>query len=78
MEDFEKPRIAVFKTKILTKSTVKIVKYDIIYISCVFTKDSRAKKRLAKRLAPIAEVHIGGIGVDLKTTLPDAIKKLEL
>ena len=50
--------------------------YDIAYISCVFTKNSRAARRLAKRLSTSMEVHIGGSGVDLKTTLPADIEHL--
>jgi hypothetical protein len=51
-------------------------KYDLVYISCVFTKNARAARRLAKRLSTSMEVHIGGSGVDLKTTLPDEIESM--
>ncbi len=49
-------------------------KFDIAYISCVFTKNARAARRLAKRLSTSMEVHLGGSGVDLKTTLPAEIE----
>ena len=51
-------------------------KYDLVYISCVFTKNARAARRLAKRLSTSMEVHIGGSGFDLVTTLPDEIEHL--
>jgi len=51
------------------------IEYDIVYISCIFSRNGRAARRLAKRF-PNAKVHLGGSGVDLKTTLPDEIEHL--
>lgn len=51
-------------------------KYDIVYISCVFTKNARSARRLAKLYSTSTEVHLGGSGVDLKTTLPANIESL--
>lgn len=42
---------------------------DIVYISCIFTKNGDAARRLAKQF-PGIEVHIGGTGIDLVTELP--------
>ena len=52
-------------------------KYDIAYISCIFSKNARSARRLAKIFSTsIGEVHLGGSGVDLKTTLPDEIERM--
>ena len=52
------------------------IDYDIVYISCIYTHHARAARRLAKLLSTSCEVHLGGSGVDLKTTLPDEIEHL--
>lgn len=52
-----------------------IEKPDIVYISCLFTKNRAAARQLAKSF-PDGEVHIGGTGINLSTTLPDEIENI--
>jgi hypothetical protein len=53
----------------------KLDNWDEVYISCIFTKNGDATRGLARQF-PGSEVHIGGTGVDLVTTLPDEIEHL--
>jgi hypothetical protein len=53
-----------------------IEKPDVVYISCIFTKNRAAARRLARQF-PEAEVHLGGSGINLSTTLPDEIEHLK-
>jgi len=50
-------------------------KYDVVYISCIFTKNRAAARRLGKQF-PNAEVHLGGTGINLTTELPTEIEHL--
>ena len=54
----------------------RLVEYDEVYISCIFTKSADAAKRLAKQF-PNSVVHLGGSGVDLVTKLPPEIESLK-
>ena len=50
-----------------------IDKPDVVYISCLFTKNRAAARRLAKQF-PDAEIRIGGTGINLTTELPQEIE----
>jgi hypothetical protein len=52
-----------------------LIQPDLVYISCIFDKNADFARRYTKKFTT-AEVHLGGSGVDLKTTLPDAIEHL--
>ena len=54
----------------------RLVDYDEVYISCVFTESADAARRLAKQF-PNSNVHLGGSGVDLVTKLPPEIESLK-
>jgi len=54
----------------------RLVGYDEVYISCVFTESADAARRLAKQF-PNSNVHLGGSGVDLETKLPPEIESLK-
>lgn len=54
----------------------RLVEYDEVYISCVFTESAEAARRLAKQF-PNSVVHLGGSGVDLVTELPPEIESLK-
>ena len=54
----------------------RLVEYDEVYISCIFTKSAEAARRLAKQF-PNSVVHLGGSGVDLVTELPPEIESLK-
>ncbi|MGD0951511.1 MAG: hypothetical protein ABR985_03810 [Methanotrichaceae archaeon] len=54
-------------------------KYDFVYMSCIFTKNRSEARKLCNKLSkqfPDAEMHIGGAGISLSTTLPDDIESL--
>ena len=54
-------------------------KYDFIYLSCIFTSNRSETRKFAKQLSrqyPEAEMHIGGSGINLSTTLPVEIDRL--
>jgi hypothetical protein len=55
------------------KNTVD--KPDVVYISCIFSRNKAATRRLAKQF-PEAKVHLGGSGINLTTTLPDEIENI--
>lgn len=46
-----------------------------VYISCVFQKNKDDAIRMSKQFSE-CEVHLGGSGVDLTTTLPDEIERM--
>jgi hypothetical protein len=50
-------------------------KPEMVYISCIFVKNRAAARRLAKQF-PESEVHLGGCGINLSTTLPEDIEHL--
>jgi len=50
-------------------------KYDVVYISCLFAKNRTQARRLAKQF-PESDVHLGGTGINLSTTLPDEIEHI--
>lgn len=54
----------------------RLVDYDEVYISCVFTESADAARRLAKQF-PNSNVHLGGSGVDLITKLSPEIESLK-
>ena len=58
------------------RCTSRLVEYDEVYISCIFTKSADTAKRLAKQF-PNSIVHLGGSGVDLVTKLPPEIESLK-
>jgi hypothetical protein len=54
-------------------------KYDFIYMSCIFTKNRSEARKLHNKLSkqfPDAEMHIGGSGISLSTTLPPEIENI--
>lgn len=72
------PNLALMKLSTYHKSKGNIVKFgsceapDIVYISCVFTKN-REKAIQASTFYPDAEIHFGGTGINLSTVLPSDI-----
>ena len=55
--------------------TNTIDKPNLVYISCIFTWNKSAARKLAKQF-PDAEVQIGGSGVSLSTRLPEEVEIL--
>jgi hypothetical protein len=54
----------------------RLVDYDAVYISCVFTKSADTARKLARQF-PKSVVHLGGSGVDLVTELPLEIERMK-
>jgi len=53
----------------------RLDKWDVVHISCVYTKHEPETRSLAKQF-PDSEVHLGGSGVDLKSALPNEIEHI--
>lgn len=53
-----------------------LVHYDQVYISCIFFQNKEAVLDYAAQFPRDTKVEVGGSGIDLRATLPDAVEHI--